>query len=120
KPDSPRPPRTPRPPRKTNSRFFFLAFLASLALLAVKLEPMKPDRRKIRLTFPATGEAAIAEMLDDEAPAVCEYVWSILPVEHRLFHGMYSGAEVFALLDQAKQLPPENICQLPLPGEILW
>ena len=81
---------------------------------------MKPDRRKIKLSFPATGESVVAEMLDDEAPQVCAYVWSILPIEHRLFHGMYSGAEVFALLDQAKELPPENICQLPLPGEVLW
>src|SRR3954447_22939108 len=81
---------------------------------------MKPDRRKIKLSFPATGESVVAEMLDDEAPQVCAHVWSILPIEHRLYHGMYSGAEVFALLDQAKELPPENICQLPLPGEILW
>jgi hypothetical protein len=77
-------------------------------------------RRKIKLSFPPTGESAIAEMLDDEAPQVCEHVWSILPIEHRLFHGMYSGAEVFALLDKAIKLPDENICQLPLPGEILW
>jgi len=78
------------------------------------------QRRKIKLSFPATGESAIAEMLDDEAPQVCEYVWSLLPIEHRLYHGMYSGAEVFALLDKATKLADENICQLPLPGEILW
>ena len=78
------------------------------------------NRRKIKLSFPATGESAIAEMLDDEAPTVCQHVWSLLPIEHRLYHGMYSGAEVFALLDQAKELVPENICQLPLPGEVLW
>jgi hypothetical protein len=72
------------------------------------------------LTYPATGESVIADMLDDEAPAICEHVWSILPIEHKVIHGMYSGAEVFALLDQAKQLPPENLCQLPLPGELLY
>ena len=77
-------------------------------------------RRKIRLTYVNTGESAIAEMLDDEARAVCEYVWSILPVEHKVLHGMYSGAEVFAIVDRAKELPLENLCQLPLPGEILW
>jgi hypothetical protein len=63
---------------------------------------MKPDRRKIKLSFPATGESVIAEMLDDEAPQVCAHVWSILPIEHRMYHGMYSGAEVFALLDQPR------------------
>ena len=77
-------------------------------------------RRKIRLTYVATGESVIADMLDAEAPAVCDYVWSILPVEHKVLHGMYSGAEVFAMVDQPKHLPPENLCQLPLPGEILW
>jgi hypothetical protein len=77
-------------------------------------------RRQIKLTYVNTGESAIAEMLDDEAPAVCEHVWSILPIEHRVLHGQYSGAEVFALLDQPKPLPPENNCQLPLPGELLY
>ncbi|MEA2710129.1 MAG: hypothetical protein QOF78_2730 [Phycisphaerales bacterium] len=76
--------------------------------------------RKIRLTYIPTGESVIADMLEDEAPAVCDYVWSILPIEHKMLHGQYSGAEVFALLDRAKELPPENICQLPLPGELLW
>jgi hypothetical protein len=78
------------------------------------------NRRQIRLTYVNTGESVVAEMLDDEAPQVCEYVWSILPVEHKVIHGMYSGLEVFALLDKAKELPPENFCQLPLPGELLY
>ena len=30
---------------------------------------------RIRLTYVATGESVVAEMLDDEAPAVCEHVW---------------------------------------------
>ena len=80
----------------------------------------QPMRRKIRLTYVATGESVVAEMLDDEAPAVCEHVWNALPIETKVIHGMYSGAEVFALLDQPKQLPPENLCQLPLPGELLY
>ena len=78
------------------------------------------NRRKIKLTYVATGESVIAELLDDEAPAVCEHVWSILPIESKVIHGMYSGAEVFALLDQPQALPPENLCQLPLPGELLY
>ena len=78
------------------------------------------QRRQVRLTYVTTGETAIAELLDDDAPAVCEHVWSILPIESKVIHGMYSGAEVFALLDQPKELPPENLCQLPLPGELLY
>lgn len=78
------------------------------------------QRRKIRLTYVNTGESAIAEMLDDEAPSVCELVWNRLPIEAKVLHGMYSGAEVFAMVDNPVPAPPENLCQLPLPGEILY
>ena len=78
------------------------------------------DRRKIRLTFVATGESVLAEMLDDEAPEVCRIVWDLLPIETRAIHGMYSGAEIFALLDSPQPVPPEGLTQLPLPGEILY
>ena len=79
----------------------------------------EPNRRKIRLTYVATGESVVAEMLDDEAPEVCRLVWDLLPVEGKVLHGMYSGAEVFLLLESAAPHPPENLCQLPLPGELL-
>lgn len=81
---------------------------------------MLPKRRQIRLTFNATGESVLAEMLDDEAPSVCELVWGMLPVETRAIHGMYSGAEVFAMVEQPRPAPAENLVQLPLPGEILY
>jgi hypothetical protein len=76
--------------------------------------------RRIRLTFTATGESVLADMLDDEAPEVCRIVWDLLPIEMRAIHGMYSGAEVFAILDDPKPAPPEGLTQLPLPGEILY
>jgi hypothetical protein len=79
----------------------------------------EPSRRRIRLTFVATGESVVAELLDDEAPEACRTAWDLLPVEGKVLHGMYSGAEVFLLLDQAVPQPPENLCQLPLPGEVL-
>jgi len=72
------------------------------------------------LTFVATGESALAEMQEEEAPQVCELVWRRLPLEHNLIHGMYSGAEVFALLDNPEPAPAENLTQLPLPGELLY
>jgi hypothetical protein len=78
------------------------------------------DRRRIRLTFVETGESVLADMLDDEAPEVCRIVWDLLPVETRAIHGMYSGAEVFAILDNPQPVPPESLTQLPLPGEILY
>src|SRR4051812_19174569 len=76
--------------------------------------------RRIRISFPATGESVIAELLEDDAPELCEWIWSRLPVEHKAIHGMYSGAEVFALLDNAEPAPPRNMVQLPLPGELLY
>jgi hypothetical protein len=78
------------------------------------------SRRKIRLTYTATGESVIAEMLDDEAPGVCNVVWDLLPIERKVVNGQYSGAEVFALLDHPKPVPRENLTQLPLPGELLY
>jgi hypothetical protein len=81
---------------------------------------MSSTRRQVRLTFVSTGESVLAEMLDDEAPEVCRHVWDCLPVQAKVIHGMYSGAEVFALLDNPRPAPPENLCQLPLPGELLY
>ncbi|MEY2428825.1 MAG: hypothetical protein QOJ40_1710 [Verrucomicrobiota bacterium] len=81
---------------------------------------MKPKRRHIRLTYVASGESVLAELLDDEAPNVCNHVWNILPVTHRVIHGMYSGFEVFAMLDNPQPVPAENMVQLPLPGELLY
>jgi len=81
---------------------------------------MKPQRRQIRLTYVNTNESVLAEMLDDEAPGVCEHVWNILPVEAKVIHGMYSGAEVFMMLDNPRPAPRENLVHLPLPGELLY
>jgi hypothetical protein len=81
---------------------------------------MKPQRRQVRLTYVATGESVLAELLDDDAPEVCRHVWDCLPVQTKVIHGMYSGAEVFALLDNPRPAAPENLCQLPLPGELLY
>src|ERR1017187_4650700 len=81
---------------------------------------MKPQRRCLKLSFVTTGESVLAEMLDDEAPGVCQHVWNLLPVEAKVIHGMYSGAEVFMMLDKPKPAPGENLTQLPLPGELLY
>ena len=62
-------------------------------------------RRQIKLTYVATGESVLAEMLDDEAPNVCKLVWEMLPVETKAIHGMYSGAEVFVMMDNPKPAP---------------
>jgi hypothetical protein len=81
---------------------------------------MTEPRRHIRLTFVNSGVSVVAEMLDDEAPRTCELVWSLLPLEHDLYHGRFSGMETFVVLDEAHEAPPEQRCSLPLPGEILY
>ena len=62
----------------------------------------------------------LADLLDDEAPVTAEHVWGLLPVETQLIHGQFSGAEVFVLVEPAVKVAPENLVQLPLPGELLY
>lgn len=76
--------------------------------------------RKIRISFPTTGDAVVAELLDGEAPELCRMIWEMLPLEQKAIHGMYSGAEIFALLDEPRPAPNENLTQIPLPGELLY
>ncbi len=77
-------------------------------------------RRRLRLTLTGTGDSVVAELLDDEAPTTAAHVWERLPIEAPLVHGQFSGAEVFVLVDDPVRLPPENLVQLPLPGELLY
>lgn len=77
-------------------------------------------RRQVRLTLKVNGATVVAELLDDEAPATVAHVWDRLPIEAPLDHGMFSGAEVFVLVDDPVRLPAENLVQLPLPGELLY
>ena len=81
---------------------------------------MPKPPRKIRLSFVETGESVIADMLEEDAPRTCQLVWDMLPVQHELIHGRYSGMEAFVLLDEFKPAPDEERTQLPLPGEILY
>lgn len=76
-------------------------------------------KRRISLTFD-NGARVVADMIEDEAPTVCEFIWNILPVEGPTIHGMYSGAEIFVLLDHPQAVPPENMVHIPLPGELLY
>jgi Protein of unknown function (DUF3830) len=104
--------------------FVFATIRRALQLDAQTLneEPqtLSPQPRQIRLTFPETGESVLADLLEQDAPHVCDQVWSLLPLEKKMIHGMYSGPEVFMVLDKPQAVPLENEVQLPLPGEILY
>lgn len=78
------------------------------------------ETQRIRLTFVESGETAIAALLPGEAPQTCEMIWNLLPFEAKLIHGMYSGAEAFAMLANPVPSAGENLVQLPLPGELLY
>jgi hypothetical protein len=84
--------------------------------------------RRIELTFPASGVSAIATLLDEDAPAVCDAMWAALavPIEGEVTHAMASGEEVMLNLPEANRrfdparLPIQNATIHPRPGDILW
>lgn len=61
---------------------------------------------------------AVADLLEDRAPKTCELIWKRLPLEGRLVHGMYSGPELFIVLDGFPGVGPENQVSRPLPGDV--
>jgi hypothetical protein len=78
------------------------------------------ETRRIRITFSDTGESALAELLAGEALKTCDDLWELLPIEAKAIHGMYSGAEIFTMLENPPRPVRENLVQLPLPGELLY
>ena len=76
--------------------------------------------KRIVLSYPELGISAEAELLEDAAPATCRLIWDRLPVENQTVHGMYSGREVFVIIDPPQAVKEENLVNLPLPGEILY
>jgi hypothetical protein len=76
--------------------------------------------KRIVFSFPDDGVSAEAELLEEAAPATCRLVWERLPIENRTLHGMYSGREVFVMVDPAQAVAAENLVNLPLPGEVLY
>jgi hypothetical protein len=61
---------------------------------------------------------AVADLLEDRAPRTCELIWERLPLEGRLVHGMYSGPELFIILEGFPGVGPENQVSRPLPGDV--
>ena len=74
--------------------------------------------RTLALHIVEQGVSAVADLLVERAPRTCALIWERLPVEGRLIHGMYSGPELFVLLDGFPGVGPENQVSRPLPGDI--
>jgi len=74
--------------------------------------------RHIRLTFPAEGVSAIAELLEDRAPKTCAAIWNALPVSGETHHAIYSGSECVFLLPAVLRVEPENATSDVSPGDV--
>ena len=58
--------------------------------------------------------------LTDLAPRTREAVWAALPVRGQARHGIYSGSEVYLILPELMQLPPENATTRVVPGDVAF
>ena len=84
--------------------------------------------KRIELVFVERGVRATAELLEEDAPAVCAALWQALevPLEAKVTHAVRSGQEVMLDLPPANRrfdpagVPPQNVTVYPAPGDILW
>jgi hypothetical protein len=77
--------------------------------------------RQIRIGFEDGSGSAIADLLEDDAPGTCDALWEMLPLRVSAVHDIWSGHMVLAHLDEAAELPPENVLTyIPIPGDIFY
>jgi hypothetical protein len=76
--------------------------------------------RFIRLSFPAEGVAAVAELLEQAAPRTSEAVWRALPVAGMAHHAVYSGSEGVLLLPDVLRVDPENATSDVATGDVAF
>jgi Protein of unknown function (DUF3830) len=85
-----------------------------------RLDP-QARARKIRISFPDDGVAAVADLLEEDCPNTCEAIWRLLPLQVAAIHDIWSGHQLLAHLDTRIVLPPENVLTyLPVPGDIFY
>jgi hypothetical protein len=74
--------------------------------------------RRIRIAFPNRGVHVDVELLDTQAPQVCEFVWANLPQEGEAHHAVYSGSEIaFNIVPKFRE-QLENTTSRVLPGDV--
>ena len=76
--------------------------------------------KHILISYPEENLSAEAELLENQAPETCRFIWEHLPIEGRTIHGKFSGNEVFVKVEPPTAIKWENLVTLPLPGEILY
>lgn len=87
--------------------------------MAKKIELMVVDSGRVK---------AMAELLEEDAPAVCEAMWKALevPMETKGIHAMWSGREIMLEMPEENQrfdptkVPVQNATIYPLPGDLCW
>jgi hypothetical protein len=64
--------------------------------------------RRIELVLPKRRLVAEADLLDDEAPTICEALWQRLPLTAETIHAMVSGCELYILFPWEGEAPPRE------------
>jgi hypothetical protein len=77
--------------------------------------------RHVRVRFVEEGVAAVARLLEDEAPETCEAIWANLPLEGEVYHSKRSGSD-FYILPPAIEPDPgtENATRTPIAGDLTY
>ena len=83
--------------------------------------PLQQTGRRISLSLHRSGVTAIADLLDQEAPRTCQYIWNVLPITVKTCHGKRSGAEIYFIIPPLEENPgKENATIFPIPGDVCF
>ncbi len=74
--------------------------------------------RLIRIEFPNRGVQADIELLERQAPRICEFVWASLPQEGSAHHAVYSGSEIAFIIEPKFLDRLENTTSRVLAGDV--
>ena len=74
--------------------------------------------RLIRIEFPHRGVYADVELVERQAPRICEFVWTSLPREGYAHHAVYSGSEIAFLIEPKFPDRLENTTSRVLAGDV--
>jgi len=74
--------------------------------------------RLIRIEFPNREVHADIELLERQAPRICEFVWMNLPQEGYAHHAVYSGSEIAFLIEPRFLDRLENTTSRVQPGDV--
>ena len=79
---------------------------------------MRPE--KLAITFPEENVRLLASLRWDEAPAACELVTSVTPIDAHAHHGIYSGSEIAVTVDALTELELESPTSDVTPGDLAY